>query len=390
MKQEIRHTKGTQEIKFTVKRIENRNHENGYTFLTAKAQPINCKKKSGLEEIKVRGYFPTVFEGEGFEAKGHIYDDYIKGPIFDLEGLPLLKEPQLEKEIMHFLRKRVEKLGSKTGKDIVQTLGLNCLKEINEQGIDLLMTVPNMTEKKAQAIVEAIQRQKTFEPLLAFLIQYQLEPQLATPIYEAFASNSLPTLKHNPYVLTSINNTSFSTADFLAVQLEFPHDHSFRVQQAILSCLEHQTQGKGDMCIRKKDLPELLTKFLKQHGHYQREEHQIEQDKIDLVLEELLQFQQIVEENSLVNGEPFLYLKLYHWVESGIVTILKELCEKNKQPRFSEIEVQRVIDHLESESPFPFDSKQKDGIMMGAMKRISILTGGPGTGKNRGCFAVLI
>lgn len=381
MKQDIKRTKGIQEIKFTVKRIEARNHENGYTFLTVKAQPITCKRKSGLEELKVRGYFPTVFEGEGFEAKGHIYDDYVKGPIFDLDEPPILKEPQAEKEIIHFLRKRVEKLGTKTAKDIVQVLGLDCLKQIHEQGIEPLMTVPNMTEKKAQTIVEAVQRQKTFEPLLAFLIKYQLEPQLATPIYEAFASNSLPTLQHNPYVLTTIGNTSFSTADFLAIQLEWPHDHNFRIQQAILSCLEYRTQSKGDMCIRKKELPEILLKFLKQQGHYQREEHVIENEKIDLALEQLLQYQQVVEETSLLDGEPFLYLKLYHWVESGIVTILRELCEENKQPRYPLESVNQVIDALESESPFPFDPKQKDGIAMGVMKRLSILTGGPGTGK---------
>lgn len=381
MKQEIKRTQGPQEIKFVVKRIEARNHENGFTFLTAKAQPITCKKKSGLEEVKIRGYFPMVFEGEGFEAKGHIYDDYIKGPIFDLDEPPILKEPQAEKEIIHFLRKRVEKLGTKTAKDVVQTIGLDCLKIINEQGIEPLMEVPNMTEKKADAIVEAVRRQKTFEPLLAFLIKHQLEPQLATPIYEAFASNSLPTLQHNPYILTSIGNATFSMADFLAIQLDWPHDHSFRIHQAILSCLDYRTQSKGDMCIRKEELPEILADFLKKQGHYQREEHVISQEKIDLVLEELLQFQQVIEEKNLIDGKPFLYLKFYHWVESGIVTILHELCEKNKNPKYSREEANRIVKELEEESPFPFDPKQKDGIVMGITKRVSILTGGPGTGK---------
>lgn len=381
MKQEIKRTQGSQQIKFTVKRIDIRNHENGFTLLTAKAQPITCKKKSGLEEVVIRGFFPTVFEGEGFEAKGHIYDDYVRGPIFDLEEPPTLKEPQAEKEIIHFLRKRVDKLGSKSAKDVVQTLGLDCLKIIYEQGVEPLLTVPNMTEKKAEAITEAVRRQKTFEPLLSFLIQYQLEPQLATPIYEAFASNSLPTLKNNPYLLTSIGNATFSMADFLAVQLEFPHDHHHRVYQAVLSCLEHRTQSEGDMCIRKNELPDLLKDFLKKQGHYHREEHVISSQQIDEIVEELIEYQQVIEEKSLLDGTPFLYLKFYHWVESGIVTILHELCEKNKTPKYAESEVLRVIDALESESPFSFDVKQKDGIKIGVMKRISILTGGPGTGE---------
>lgn len=381
LKPSINRTEGVQEIKFIVKRIEHRIHETGYTFLTAKAQPIHCKKKSGLEEIKIRGIFDTVFEGEGFEAKGSIYDDYMKGPIFIIEGLPLLKEPQAEKEIINFLRKRVDKLGVKTAKDVVETLGLNCLKDISEQGVDLLMTIPNMKEKKAEAIFEAVHRQKTFEPLLAFLMEYKLDPLLATPIYEAYSSHALTTLRFNPYILTTFPHTSFSTADFLALQLGWSYDHHFRVEQAILSCLEERSNTNGDMCVRKPEFLKMLNDFVQKNGQFKQPHQFFTAEMMEEALEELLKKKEIVIEENLDEKCLYIYSRLYYWIESGIVEKLKEMMESNTQYAHRLDQAKRLIDRLDQESEHPFDPKQKEAGIMALINRISILTGGPGTGK---------
>lgn len=367
------------QIEFVVKRISFRDEVNGYSKVLVKAQrlPIN-KKKKNIEEIELRGFFPMVYEGETFQASGEMLDDFKQGPYFQVEGFPSLKEPQIKKELLLFFSKRVKGVGAKVAKEIVEVLGLDCLKRIRENEACLL-AIQNLPEKKAKKIYEQVVRQQVFEELLLFLQRYHLEPRLANLIFQEFEADSITLIKQNPYLLTRLPNVSFQAADRLAIQLGWTHDNPLRVRQAILSYLTYRADSRGDMCVHLSKLELQLNQYLKTTGSFQGDQFKISKQVIDEALDYLMSKQLIFKE-SISESEDFVYSRLYYKVEEGIVKTLLEMTQDEKGLVAPLCEIERVVADLE-EKTYPLDKLQREAIFMALSSRFSILTGGPGTGK---------
>lgn len=366
------------QIEFVVKRISFRNEEDGYSTLVVKAQRLPKPKKKTIEELELRGHFPMVYEGETFQANGRVLDDFKRGPFFKVDGLPSLKQPQIEKEILLFFKKRVKGVGLKVAKEIIATLGLDCLRRIRENA-DCLLAIPNLSAKKAKKIHQEVVGQHVFEELLVFLQRYHLEPRLANLIFQEFESDSITLIKQNPYLLVRLPNVSFQAADRLAVQLGWAYDSNLRVRQAILSYLTYRADSRGDMCIHLSKLEFQLNQYLKVVGSFKGDDVKISKSSIDEALDYLIS-KQLVFKESISEAEDFLYSRLYYKVEEAIVSTLVEMTEDEHGSVAPLSEIERVVDELEAKT-YPLDKLQREAIFMALSSRFSILTGGPGTGK---------
>lgn len=366
------------QIEFVIKRISFRDEENGYSKLVVKAQRLPKPKKKTVEDLEVRGYFPMVYEGETFQATGQVLDDFKRGPFFQIEGFPSLKEPQIEKELLLFFKKRVKGVGVKVAKEIVSTLGLDCLGRIRENE-SCLLAIANLSPKKAKKIHQEVVNQQVFEELLLFLQRYHLEPRLANLIFQEFESDSITLIKQNPYLLVRLPNVSFQAADRLAIQLGWTHDNPLRVRQAILSYLLYRADSRGDMCVHLSKLEPQLNQYLKSTGSFRGEEFKIKKESVMEALDYLIS-KQLVFKESVSESEDFIYSRLYYKVEEAIVETLVSMTQDEKGWVAPVTEIERVVDELEART-YPLDKLQREAIFMALSSRFSILTGGPGTGK---------
>lgn len=366
------------QIEFVIKRISFRDEVTGYSKLVVKAQRLPKPKKKTIEDLEVRGFFPMVYEGETFQATGQTLDDFKRGPFFQLEGFPSLKEPQIEKELLLFFKKRVKGVGTKVAKEIVSTLGLDCLRRIRENEACLL-SISNLSPKKAKKIHDEIVKQQVFEELLLFLQRYHLEPRLANLIFQEFESDSITLIKQNPYLLVRLPHVSFQAADRLAIQLGWTHDNPLRVRQAILSYLLYRADSRGDMCIHLSKLNLQLNHYLKTVGSFTDPQYQIPKPVMDEALDYLIS-KQLVFKESISDSEDYVYSRLYYKVEEAIVETLVAMVQDEKGWVAPESEIERVVTDLEAKT-YPLDKLQREAIFMALSSRFSILTGGPGTGE---------
>lgn len=380
----IKDTRGESlQIEFAIKRVSFRDEATGYSKLVVKAQRLPLqKKKKTIEELELRGFFPIAYEGETFSGVGEVLDDYRTGPYFQLEGFPILKEPQIKKELLLFFSKRVKGVGVKVAKEIIESLGLDCLRRIRENE-SCLLSIPNLPPKKAKLIYEQVVKQQVFEELLLFLQRYHLEPRLANLIFQEFEADSITLIKQNPYLLVRLPNVSFQSADRLAAQLGWSHDHPLRVRQAILSYLMYRADSRGDMCVKASQLDLQLNQYLKTTGSFTGDAFKISSALIEEALE-YLQMKQLIYKEAISESEEFIYSRLYYKVEEAIVQTLLEMVQDEKGWVAPEVEVRRVVAELEART-YPLDTLQREAIFMALSSRFSILTGGPGTGK-RVCF----
>lgn len=367
--------------RFEVVKIRFRNDTNGYTILEAKftAYPSSYHPTS---EIIMAGNFPSILVEDEFEAVGSWQHHHIYGYTFVLQQTKRII-PQTEKGIKEFLKRCAKGIGTKTADKIVSTFGIQTIAII-EQDWKNLLKIQGMGKKKAQAIHDSLIVHKRFEEIALFVLSRGANYKTAIRIYESFGDSSIMRIKDNPYSLCSIPKISFADIDSFGKSEGFGFAHIERVKHGLLYYLEVNTKSKGNLYVEKGVLSETINKFLHNNGAYKDESQfeRISTKKLDEALQQLISEELIVVEKDN-KGASCVYLKSYHVIENQIVRHLKKLIEEPKIPIALESQIESFLDEYEKLNNFKLATRQKEAVFMALKHGMSILTGGPGTGKTQ-------
>jgi exodeoxyribonuclease V alpha subunit len=374
-------------VKFEVVKIRHRNDVNGFTIFQAKftEYPSSFLPTS---EIVIMGNFPSIFEEDEFEGIGYWKKHPIYGYGFVLEWAKRIV-PQTKKGIQEFLKRCVKGIGNKTAQKIVDYFGLSTISEIEKDWRNLLK-VPGLGEKRAKRIYEKLSTHKKYEEVAMYVLSNGCGYRTAIRIYEALGESAIIRIKENPYCLCSIPKIGFPEADKFARNERIPFSHIERVKNGILYFLEVNTKNRGDLYVTKRYLKERIQKFLVDYGAY-KNENEIEFipfNKIEEALNSLKEDDKIVIEID-EDGTECIYLKSYHVIENQIIRHLKRLIEEPKPPIATRKQIEEFIAQYESTHGFRLAQKQKEAVFMALQNGLSILTGGPGTGKTQTINAII-
>ncbi|WCK57731.1 ATP-dependent RecD-like DNA helicase (plasmid) [Aneurinibacillus sp. Ricciae_BoGa-3] len=368
-------------VKFEVVKIRKRFDTNGYTIFEAKFTdyPSTFLPTS---EIVLAGNFPSIFEEDEFEGVGSWKNHNIYGYGFNLEWAKRLV-PQTEKGIQEFLKRCVKGIGNKTAEKIVQHFGLQTISQIEADWKNLLK-VPGMGEKRAKKIHEKMASHKKYEDVAMYVLSNGGGYKTALRIYEALGDSAIIRIKENPYSLCSIPKISFPQADKFAKNERIPFHHIERVKQGILYFLENDLKSKGNLYVTKRNLSQEINSFLLHVGAFKDETNHefISYGKVNEALDMLIEEEKVVIEED-EEGVECIYTKSYHVIENQIVKHLKKLVEESKTPIATTQQIEEFITEYETTHKFPLAEKQKEAVFMALQNGMSILTGGPGTGKTQ-------
>src|SRR5690625_3981732 len=144
----------------------------------------------------------------------------------------------------------------------------------------------------------------------------------------------------------------------------------------------------GNLCTKREKIVDDFTSgsFLKQHGSYPNEPTMSEGEIMGL-LEELIEDGQLIARENK-KGETMVYKPNYYHIEKNIISGLAMMFHY-PVPQFcrrADID-QFIVDYEKTYQPLA--DKQKDGIHMALENQLSILTGGPGTGKTHTTNAIV-
>ena len=371
---------GISDITFKVKRINYRNQENRYTI----ARAVVLKESLGLKiskEVTIKGNFPVIFEGDEFKGRAKYLLDDCYGHYFQLIEAPQVVNPENEKALAEFIKKRVKRLGLKTAKSIVDSFGLDSLRIIKEEYM-ALTSIKGISEKKAKKIHDELIAHESFENLVVFIQSMGIESNIAVLIYDKYGEMSISRIKLNPYCICNDNisrNIPFKYAEKLAFNLNKSPISIERIKVGILEYIEYRINSYGDLCVHNEMIYEELEKFLQRFGFFK--DVIIPENIITKALEELKQETKIVFEASH-NGQVYVYKKLWNIIENKIVGDLKKILTEFIPPFCERKEIDKFISDYESKY-FTLDIKQKEAVYMALLNGISILTGSPGTGKTQ-------
>ena len=324
-------------------------------------------KETDNEELKIyvnkiitfTGYFHELNLDDMYIFKGDVVNHPKYGLQFNVLEYERLK-PEDEDGLVAFLSSDLFKgVGEKLAKSIVDTLGKNVLEEILKDESCLLL-VPKMTSKKAHKIYETLMKYEESHQIIVYLTELGFNMKDALDIYNTYKSETIIHIEHNPYCLTDF--ISFLKVDEIALKLNIDILDERRIKACIIYMMNKLLFTNSDTYLEYDEILESVFNYLKSD---------LNVDDFDSYLEEL------INENKIVLLNDKYYLKEMYDQEINITNMVKYLENKKIDKLF----LDNRIEELERVNNIKYNDKQKEAIKKSLENNITIITGGPGTGK---------
>lgn len=343
------------ELQGFVDHIVYRNADNGYTVL-------ELQTDDG-EEI-LTGIFRTIEEGELILVQGERVHHPSYGEQFKVISYEI-KEPEDIVAIERYLASgAIKGIGAVMAKRIIKAFGEDSFR-IMEEEPERLSEIKGISERIARSIAEQMQEKRGMRKAMMFLQQLGVGSALAVKIYAFYENELFDIIKKNPYrLIEDIDGVGFITADEIARQLGISNDSVYRVKSGILYTLA-QAASEGHMCLCEK---ELMTKA---YELLEIDEQQVQYAVDDLIMEGKL-ISKVKDETA------WIYSAGGYYTELGCARLLVDL---NIKERLDENKIEAKIREIETGMNTALDDIQRQAVVQSCINGISIITGGPGTGK---------
>lgn len=317
------------------------------------------------ENFTIVGSFPPLSPGEVLRINGRWEINPKFGKQFKVDNfIPIL--PSSVKGVERFLSSGLIKgIGPVLAKRIVKEFGSQTIETISKNP-EKLKEVEGIGRYKLKEIKKSWAEHKNIRDLIIFLQEHNISTTLAIKIYRQYGEDSFRILKTNPYqACHDIWGIGFKTADQMALKLGMSPSSPERVKAFIRYLLEKDTE-QGHVFSYQKDLEKGCL-----------EELEVGEEKIREALEELIKKKLVIAEE--MDSHMAIYLPFYHDAEEEVVRFIHELAS---YPFLTPtLDMDESISAVEKELSIEFSPNQKLAIKESLLKKILVITGGPGTGK---------
>lgn len=344
------------------------NNENAYTVMRVKVEETNLPTSE--KEMVVIGYFPSIHLHESYQFNGRVKKHARYGEQFEVERFRKLL-PQSKTGVVHYLSGDLfPGIGKATAERIVAHLGEQAISKILENPA-VLGTVPKLSDEKAAFIYQELLNHEGLEKVMIGLSDLGFGPRLSMKIYQAYGNEALNLVEENPYLLVQdIEGIGFHRADELGKKFGLTGEHPERIHAGLLFYLNEQAMSAGHVYLPLEWCTEGTRLLLTS----EQEPVTSEAIKKEIVI--------LSEEGKCVLEDDRVYMPSLYFAEKGLVTQLKILTEQTEfKQGFSETEFLQALGALEERLNIQYAPSQKEAIQQAISSPVTLLTGGPGTGK---------
>lgn len=343
------------------------NEDNLYSILKVKIKSTNTNytDKEGI----IVGYFPKLSTDESYTFYGQLKNHPRYGQQFAVDTF-VRDKPDSVRGVVHYLSSDLfPGIGPKTAQTIVKKLGENALQQILDNP-DVLKSVPRLTKDKQQTIIQGLQENHGMERIMVQLNEWGFGPQLSMKIYQIYREETLEKLNDNPYrLIEDVEGVGFGRADELGAQLGIEGVHTDRLKAGILYLLNQASLSEGHIFVPTEQLLEDVKRLLEKSQAAEINYESLAQAVIELG-----------EESKIVVEQNRIYMPSLYFSEVGIATKTERLLQ-TKFKGFKKKLINESLTSIEADFGVTYAPTQRKAIEMALNNQISILTGGPGTGK---------
>ena len=333
------------------------NEDNGYSV-------FDLNTSDG--EIKIVGIFDSVNIGESLDVEGEFTYDNKYGEQLNVTSYRK-KLPSSVVEIERYLSSGIiATIGPKNAGYIVEKFGKKSLDIVFDE-TDRLIEVRGIGKKSIEKIKKSVEELRFSKNILFYLSGLGISLSLSKKIYSIFREDTLEIINENPYkLIKNVKGIGFLKADEIALKNNLDKTSPYRIESAIIYILTQKAINFGHVFYPKEKLTEEVSSLIG-----------IEKNLIEPIYMNLLLSSDIVVDNSF--DEPNIYLDYLYISESYIASKLAKMALNEDFKILFNID-KEVKKSIENQS-IKLSEIQIDAIKSCFEENISIITGGPGTGK---------
>jgi exodeoxyribonuclease V alpha subunit len=347
-----------EKLEAIVENIVYRNDENGYTVAEVSA--------AGELHTAV-GTAPQLVEGAKVLMEGEWVSHAVYGLQFKIGSVSLQAPDTLEGISRYLASGIVSGVGPVTAQRIVDMFGLESLEIIRYQP-GRLTEVGGISAKKAQAIAEGFAEHYEMQAAMVFLQSLGISTGYATKIYKQYGAATEQTVRANPYQLVDdIEGIGFKTADRIAQSMGIDAQSLARMKAGLIHILKESAAQEGHTCLPQKLLFQWAGKLLDEES----------EEKLEEALARLAIDTRVVMEQA--EGELMVWLPVFRYAERDVAKRVFELTRGQEELFWADLGA--VVDGEAERKGIELASEQREAVVAALEGGVSVITGGPGTGK---------
>lgn len=317
------------------------------------------------EQFTVVGYLPFICKGDSLKIIGKFIEHKDYGEQFKIETFEKLMPQTLSALEKYLANGNIKGVGPATASKIIKLFGEETIHVLKYEPSKLAQ-IKGITKDKAKEISESFIENWEVWQIVGFLERFGLGAESAKKVYDLLGINAITEIENDPYILIDIaRGVEFSQIDKMAIELGIERENQKRVKSGIKYALIKITYN-GHCCTLKENLIEYVKQLLGVS------EEIIEEGLINLKANEDI----VIEKR---DEEQWVYLYSFYKTENEIAERIIKLKNTKNVKKVGNIE--KELKKVEEKTDMILSEKQKEAIRTINDNNVTIITGGPGTGK---------
>src|SRR5574344_282902 len=318
--------------------------------------------KQGSDYITAVGSTENIDAGDELELDGEYIKHKVYGEQFSFTTYKKLL-PKTNTALIQYIADNIKGIGKKTASNIVSSFGDMTVNVIRFESQKLL-DIKGLNLEKIDALNNFFNEEYERWNSINYLSDFGISVVIGGKIYQTLGTDTINIVKENPYsLLLFVKSIDFKQVDEIGIKLGLPFDSETRVDTGIIYSLNNSTEF-GHTCVEEESFRGYTSKLLNVS------DIDVENGIKRLELEEKI-YTQVRDERN------YLSRKSYYLAEENIAKyILNSSIQSLNQVNFD-----KEIQKFSKENNIELSDEQKNAITTSLNKKVTIITGGPGTGK---------
>ncbi len=334
-----------------------RNEMNGYMVGLFKIKDNNIDYDDDI--IHITGVLPRLSEKKEYILYGELVVHNKYGKQFNVTSFDI-NLPTKEEELVVFLSSDLFPIGEVTAKRIVDTYHEETINKILENK-DCLQIIPRLNKQKIDKIYNTLLEYQSTSNIVLELTKLGFDMKDSLSLLNKYNKKILDNVNNNVYDLIGTDDMSFIKIDEIALSMGITDTDDRRIKALIVYIMKSLCFNNGDTYLLLEEISSTLANYIS-----------ITSEKLDYLMLKLVKDKKIIIEDKRY------YLRKFYEAEKYIC---ERLCFLNDMSITSDISIDKYIDNKEKDNNIKYDELQKKAIHSGVNNNITIITGGPGTGK---------
>ena len=227
-----------------------------------------------------------------------------------------------------------------------------------------LLAVSGISKTKLKKICDSYLASRGARDVVAFLAPHGVTPNRAVKLYKQYGEHTMDIVRNHPYRLCEMVGIGFKTADRIAVSMGFDPLSPERVDEGLIFTLT-DAELKGHLCMEKHSFLKQCLKLL---------------DTEDLTEEMLaVRASRMLESGRLASYDRQVYRAVTARTEQSLAWAVYRMLTYEKAG--SHVNIDTEISAEEKKQGIQLASEQRHAVTTALTSQLSVITGGPGTGK---------